>query len=156
MKTTGIIRRIDDLGRVVIPKEIRRTMHIHEGDPLEIYLDNGNVCFKPYTPLDNIGLANKIGDVLKNVDIPLAIYDTHKIIYEQYLGVPPFYAYQVPRGEIPGEWTGFRNVIKYDDTFSVSPIIYEGDLFGHILYRTADDPNRKIVRVLSNLICMLI
>lgn len=50
MKATGIIRRIDDLGRVVIPKEIRRNFHIREGDPLEIYMsDDGKyVCFKKY------------------------------------------------------------------------------------------------------------
>ncbi len=47
MKATGIVRRIDDLGRVVIPKEIRRTMRIREGDPLEIYTSNdGEVIFK--------------------------------------------------------------------------------------------------------------
>ena len=47
MKATGIVRRIDDLGRVVIPKEIRRTMRIREGDPLEIYTDSeGEVIFK--------------------------------------------------------------------------------------------------------------
>ncbi len=52
MKATGIVRRIDDLGRVVIPKEIRRTMRIREGDPLEIYTDaNGLVIFKKYSPI---------------------------------------------------------------------------------------------------------
>ena len=51
MKATGIVRRIDDLGRVVIPKEIRRTMRIREGDPLEIYTDReGEVIFKKMTP----------------------------------------------------------------------------------------------------------
>lgn len=50
MKATGIVRRIDDLGRVVIPKEIRRTMRIREGDPLEIYTDkDGEVIFKKYS-----------------------------------------------------------------------------------------------------------
>ena len=50
MKATGIVRRIDDLGRVVIPKEIRRTMHIREGDPLEIFTDKeGGVIFKKYS-----------------------------------------------------------------------------------------------------------
>ena len=50
MKATGIVRRIDDLGRVVIPKEIRRTMRIREGDPLEIYTDrDGGVIFKKYS-----------------------------------------------------------------------------------------------------------
>lgn len=51
MKATGIVRRIDDLGRVVIPKEIRRTMRIREGDPLEIFVSNeGEVIFKKYSP----------------------------------------------------------------------------------------------------------
>lgn len=48
MKATGIVRRIDDLGRVVIPKEVRRTLGIYEGDPLEIYTDTDCVCFKKY------------------------------------------------------------------------------------------------------------
>lgn len=50
MRATGIVRRIDDLGRVVIPKEIRRTAGIREGDPLEIFIDKdtGGVCFVPY------------------------------------------------------------------------------------------------------------
>lgn len=50
MKATGIVRRIDDLGRVVIPKEIRRTCNIREGDPLEIFLQDDGVVFKKYIP----------------------------------------------------------------------------------------------------------
>ena len=49
MKATGIVRRIDDLGRIVIPKEIRRACHIKEGDPLEVFLENGAVIFKKYS-----------------------------------------------------------------------------------------------------------
>ena len=55
MKATGIVRRIDDLGRIVIPKEIRRTMHIREGDPLEIFTaKDGEVIFKKYSPMGGI------------------------------------------------------------------------------------------------------
>jgi AbrB family transcriptional regulator (stage V sporulation protein T) len=55
MKATGIVRRIDDLGRVVIPKEIRRTMRIREGDPLEIYTNaGGEVIFKKYSPIGEL------------------------------------------------------------------------------------------------------
>ena len=55
MKATGIVRRIDDLGRVVIPKEIRRTMRIREGDPLEIFTDaGGEVVFKKYSPIGEL------------------------------------------------------------------------------------------------------
>lgn len=60
MKATGIVRRIDDLGRVVIPKEIRRTMHIREGDPLEIFVDrDGEVILKKYSPLGELGNFSK-------------------------------------------------------------------------------------------------
>lgn len=50
MKATGIVRRVDDLGRVVIPKEIRRACNIREGEPLEIFLEDGGVVFKKYLP----------------------------------------------------------------------------------------------------------
>lgn len=57
MKATGIVRRIDDLGRVVIPKEIRRTLRIREGDPLEIYTDRGGeVILKKYSPIGELGV----------------------------------------------------------------------------------------------------
>lgn len=56
MKATGIVRRIDDLGRVVIPKEIRRTLRIREGDPLEIFTDReGEVILKKYSPIGELG-----------------------------------------------------------------------------------------------------
>lgn len=55
MKATGIVRRIDDLGRVVIPKEIRRTMRIREGDPLEIFTEkDGELIFKKYSPIGEL------------------------------------------------------------------------------------------------------
>lgn len=72
MKATGIIRRIDDLGRVVIPKEIRRQCHIREGEPLEIFVDDINgapcVCFAKYSVqfLDELnGVRNKIADEME-------------------------------------------------------------------------------------------
>jgi len=66
MKATGIVRRIDDLGRVVIPKEIRRTMRIREGDPLEIYTErDGEVIFKKYSPMGELNeFAGQICDSL--------------------------------------------------------------------------------------------
>ena len=66
MKATGIVRRIDDLGRVVIPKEIRRTLRIREGDPLEIYTDReGEVIFKKYSPVgEPAGFASEYADAL--------------------------------------------------------------------------------------------
>lgn len=79
MKATGIVRRIDDLGRVVIPKEIRRSMGIREGDPLEIYTTpQGEVVFKKYVPLGAIAeTAEKVYNSLKAMHIICAIYDTN-------------------------------------------------------------------------------
>lgn len=83
MKATGIVRRIDDLGRVVIPKEIRRTMRIREGDPLEIYTSSeGEVIFKKYSPMGEIlGNASQYAEVLaKMTGLPAAICDRDHVI----------------------------------------------------------------------------
>lgn len=66
MKATGIVRRIDDLGRVVIPKEIRRTLRIREGDPLEIFVDRGGeVILKKYSPIGELSdFAQEYADSL--------------------------------------------------------------------------------------------
>ncbi|WWL80309.1 stage V sporulation protein T [Bacillus altitudinis] len=66
MKATGIVRRMDDLGRVVIPKEIRRTLRIREGDPLEIFVDrDGEVILKKYSPISELGdFAKEYADAL--------------------------------------------------------------------------------------------
>ncbi|MTI71269.1 MAG: stage V sporulation protein T [Firmicutes bacterium] len=66
MKATGIVRRIDDLGRVVIPKEIRRTLRIREGDPLEIFTDReGEVILKKYSPIGELSeFANEFAESL--------------------------------------------------------------------------------------------
>lgn len=63
MKATGIVRRIDDLGRIVIPKEIRRNLGIREGEPLEIFLHEGCVCFKKYVS----NKLEKISDAFKEL-----------------------------------------------------------------------------------------
>lgn len=61
MKATGIVRRIDDLGRVVIPKEIRRTLRIREGDPLEIFTDReGEVILKKYSPIGELAISRAV------------------------------------------------------------------------------------------------
>lgn len=83
MKATGIVRRIDDLGRVVIPKEIRRTMRIREGDPLEIYTDTeGEVIFKKYSPIGELSnFALQYAETLhKTCDYSVVITDRDSVI----------------------------------------------------------------------------
>lgn len=83
MKATGIVRRIDDLGRVVIPKEIRRTLRIREGDPLEIFTDrDGEVILKKYSPISELNefateFAESVYDILGNI---IVITDTDQVI----------------------------------------------------------------------------
>ena len=63
MKTTGIVRRVDDLGRVIIPREIRRNLGIREGGPLEIFLHEDCICFKKYIP----NKLEKVSDAFKEL-----------------------------------------------------------------------------------------
>lgn len=72
MRATGVIRRVDDLGRIVIPKEIRRILRIRENDPLEFFMDNNAICLKKYQPYESETWekANKIlTPLLKNFAI---------------------------------------------------------------------------------------
>ena len=83
MKATGIVRRIDDLGRVVIPKEIRRTMRIREGDPLEIFTDReGEVIFKKYSPIGELAaFAGQYAETLyKTCGLGVVICDRDAVI----------------------------------------------------------------------------
>ena len=83
MKATGIVRRIDDLGRVVIPKEIRRVLRIREGDPLEIFTEkDGEVIFKKYSPMGELSdFAAQICESLhKTTGAAAAICDRDSII----------------------------------------------------------------------------
>ena len=83
MKATGIVRRIDDLGRVVIPKEIRRTMRIREGDPLEIYTNSdGEVIFKKYSAINEMSEnATYVADIMcKIAGCPVVIFDKDHVV----------------------------------------------------------------------------
>ncbi len=83
MKATGVVRRIDDLGRIVIPKEIRRTMRMREGDPLEIFtLNSGEIVLKKYSIMQDLSqVSQKYAEALaKACGVQCAICDQDKII----------------------------------------------------------------------------
>lgn len=84
MKATGIVRRIDDLGRIVIPKEIRRTLRIKESEPLEIFTDgDGNVILKKYSPMGElISFAKSCAESISQIfdEIIVCITDMEEII----------------------------------------------------------------------------
>ena len=154
MKATGIVRRIDDLGRVVIPKEIRRTMRIREGDPLEIFTNkDGEVIFKKYSPVGELSdFAGQICDSLhKSTDSIAAVCDRDNIIAisgggQKELMDKPISAdlerimeergpyRQGPGASVP--------VSDNDDRFCVSsaaPIITEGDVLGCVIFVSGKD-----------------
>ena len=145
MKATGIIRRIDDLGRVVIPKEIRRTLKIREGDPLEIFLGEDNcVCFQRYSVLGSlteealrIALAMGRNSGLR----PIAIYDRDTKL--RGLENFPLYA--------PNEWECERKPFAYNNTYGVYPIITDSELMGYVVcdWRNMGCEMDMIVRYLS-------
>ncbi|AJK89665.1 MULTISPECIES: AbrB/MazE/SpoVT family DNA-binding domain-containing protein [Lysinibacillus] len=85
MKATGIVRRIDDLGRVVIPKEIRRTLGIDEGDPLEIFVNGEQVILKKYKPSMACAVTGEVSDdnfVLLGGKLILSPEEAKKLITE--------------------------------------------------------------------------
>lgn len=146
MKSTGIIRRIDDLGRVVIPKEIRRTMRIQEGDPLEIFVQDGYVVYKKYSPIGALSdFAQDYAEVLsRNIDFGIVITDTDTAIAVSGIPKKPI---------IGADLSGILDTIRHhkqpttqpitiiDEYIAriVYPIISEGDLVGAIMVITTKD-----------------
>lgn len=101
MKATGIVRRIDDLGRVVIPKEIRRTMRIREGDPLEIFTEkDGEVVFKKYSPVGELSpFAVQYADVLARAcNMTVLVCDRDHVIAAAGPSRKEFYERRVSAG----------------------------------------------------------
>ena len=150
MKATGIVRRIDDLGRVVIPKEIRRTMRIREGDPLEIYTTKeGEVICKKYSQIRGLeDFAAQFCDSLRrNTDFTAAVADRDAIIAvagngrRDLLGkviTPALEDMMEKRGLYVAEETP---VIACEGVgnFTVAvaaPILCEGDVLGLVLFLT--------------------
>ena len=82
LKSTGVIRKIDDLGRIVIPKEIRKVLKIESGDDLEIYVDNNSIILKKYSfMLNNKTISDKLVSSVDNLtDANIFITDKEKII----------------------------------------------------------------------------
>lgn len=154
MKATGIVRRIDDLGRVVIPKEIRRTMRIREGDPLEIYTDNdGEVIFKKYSPIGELShFANQYAEVLsKTCGLPVLISDRDVIVSS--FGIPRKDTVEHRITEELEATLEQRKTFIYDGVHKIlaaegierpvsvaSPILAAGDLTGTVVLLLGENP----------------
>lgn len=152
MKATGIVRRIDDLGRVVIPKEIRRTMHIREGAPLEIFTDTqGGVIFKKYSPVGELSdVTEHYADVLyRSVNTPVLICDRDHVISCAGISKKDFLDKRISE-ELEGLMDERRNFVNdgSEQLFPVessshgasiaSPIISNGDVLGAVVFLLGD------------------
>ena len=149
MKATGIVRRVDDLGRIVIPKEIRRTLRIREGDPLEIYTEkDGGVIFRKYSPMGDLQefaaqMCESIGSATGHI---AAVADRDSIIalhgapkrelmdkpnsteLEKLMEQRRNYLFQTGDSPIPAA----DGTDKYH-LGAVSPILSQGDLMGCVM-----------------------
>ena len=163
MKATGIVRRIDDLGRVVIPKEIRKTLRIREGDPLEIFTDKeGEVILKKYSPICELSdfaqqyaesLHKSSGHItcISDRDMIIAVCGAPKKDYlekglsselEKIIEEKNNVLIASPKEKIIAIVEDEDNSKKYYAQ-AISPIVSEGDPIGAVIFLTVE-PNVKM------------
>lgn len=160
MKATGIVRRIDDLGRVVIPKEIRRTLRIREGDPLEIFTDReGEIILKKYSPIGELGaFAKQYAESLaQTLGCAVCITDTDQVIAAAGSGKKEFQEKYISR-QLAGliekreqisaekDEPGYVKIIAdQGETYEsqmICPILCEGDAIGAVALLEKDSKKK--------------
>ena len=155
MKATGIVRRVDDLGRIVIPKEIRRTLRIREGDPLEIYTEkDGGVIFRKYSPMGDLQpfAAQMCEAIGANTGLTAAVADRDSIIALH--GAPKRELMDKPNSPELDRLMEQRTHYRYNpgdppvwptdssEKYKLgvaSPILSQGDLMGCVMLLMGDD-----------------
>ncbi|USG65912.1 stage V sporulation protein T [Brevibacillus ruminantium] len=158
MKATGIVRRIDDLGRVVIPKEIRRTLRIREGDPLEIFVDrDGEVILKKYSPIGELGdfakeYADSLYESLNHIvlisdrDTIIAVSGASKKEYmEKSIGSIVEKCLEDRKTRLEknaGTYELCRDLNEVYGSFVVSPIVAGGDPIGSVILLTKNESTK--------------
>lgn len=168
MKATGIVRRIDDLGRIVIPKEIRRTLRIRESDPLEIFTSHeGEIILKKYSPIGEMTtFAKQYAESLAQVSGHAAlIADRDQFIavsggYKNYMNksVGKALEEKMNNRETMMASKGDRNFIPISDELAeefahegITPILSEGDVIGTVVLLESE-PRNKMGEVEQKLI----
>lgn len=155
MKATGIVRRIDDLGRVVIPKEIRRTLRIREGDPLEIFVDrDGEVILKKYSPIGELGdFAKEYAEslhestshtaIISDRDTVIAVAGASK---KEYLDKPVGSLLEncmenrkIQLETQPGTYEILRDGAETFSSIAIAPIVAGGDPIGTVLLLSKEE-----------------
>lgn len=171
MKATGIVRRIDDLGRVVIPKEIRRTLRIKEGDPLEIFTDReGEVIFKKYSPIGELNnFAVQYAETLwRTCELPVVICDRDSVIAAAGVAKRDFMDKRVSleaerliearslySHKAGGEYFSVVDGVNEWQISVLMPIITEGDITGSVISlanseRSAEESEIKLIQTAAS------
>lgn len=166
MKTTGVVRRIDDLGRIVIPKEIRRTLHIHDGESLEIFVDNEIITLKKYSSLSELTNISKIliESINKEINKTIFITDRDTVIAvsgnikKKYINKNiSTYLEQVinDRKKVYAIDSKIEFVDKIEEecSYIIYPIIASGDAVGAAVIMASEDnitdDEDKLVRIVA-------
>ncbi len=160
MKATGIVRRIDELGRIVIPKEIRRTLRIRESDPLEIYTGaQGEVIFKKYSPMGELGgFAADYAEVLvRTAGVSVLIADRDRIVAaagvprRDWLGarITPMLEQVMEARRLhlpkPGALTAADVPAECRRTVRIAaPIVAHGDVAGCVVFLASEQPGAEL------------
>jgi len=162
-KSTGIIRRIDDLGRIVIPKEIRRTLRLREGDPMEIFAQDGGVLFKKYSPLGELSnfAQNFVDSLFETTGYIALICDRDYVIAvagiskKEFLNKPIWNLAQLVMEERRTK-VGYTGIVKEEFNYQsqvVTPIIYQGDVIGIVglisKQENMETPEQKLVEIVA-------
>lgn len=160
MKATGIVRRIDELGRVVVPKEIRRTLRIREGDPLEIFTDNeGEIILKKFSPIGELSVFSEeyAESLAKSAGYTVCITDKEQVIAAAGAGKRQLLTKTVSlqlesameaREEIvaSAKEDSFRRIVEGQEeeylAQAIAPILSDGDVVGSVILLTKDT-NKK-------------
>lgn len=167
MKATGIVRRVDELGRLVIPKEIRRTLRIREADPLEIFTDrNGEIILKKYSPIRELASsAQELTEAMAQVSNQLVcVCDQDQVVAasgsdsRKYVGRPITLDLEViiKKRQIRCGNSAFCKIIDEDKSVSqvIVPIICAGDVIGAVMIlanadKSFDEHEQKLAEVAS-------
>jgi len=158
MKATGIVRRIDDLGRVVIPKEIRRTLRIREGDPLEIFVDrDGEVILKKYSPIGELSnfakeyaesLFESVGHItlISDRDSVITVAGaSKKELMDKSIGSILESCMDNRKTSMETNSGNYEIVKDHSDQYSsyvIAPIIAGGDPIGTVVILSKDEGNK--------------
>ena len=171
MKKSGIIRRLDELGRIVIPKEIRKTLHIKEGTPLDINVENGeNIILRKFSPIKELGFnAQTCAQTLfETISEPIYIVDLDKLVTSCGTKINSDMFINENLTKLLTNRT-FQKIENYNKSLfvdennlhkniAIAPIIVEGDILGAIIvdFKTLSEVSLSNIKLTANIIAKLV